>query len=252
MSTLPNPAEPRLAWRIYPIYSPRSLRAYPPIPSFGPLLAAHSEVRLGGGLIAYMIQMKALRETRKHREHDHRRTQQLLANSLLVKMIRLHSNFQVFHKHFEDSFENEGTADSSREPWQFVLPIANLPPSVQFSPEELSMLLALKNNNVFNAVLPMDTIHNSLIEAANAFSTQRTLLTERLPVERAQDTSVGGTLTSDQLNAIRPQMIIVNQLVQQVRDFAASGFAESRTVLLALHALFQDKLDITYDIQLVE
>ena len=47
-------------------------------------------------------------------------------------------------------------------------------------------------------------------------------------------------------------MIIVNQLVDQVREFAASGFHESKTALQALHSLFQDRLDITYALQIVE
>ena len=207
---------------------------------------------LGGGLIAYMIQLKALREIWAYRQQDHRHTQRLLANTLLVTMIQLHSNFRVLHKHFEDSFPKERESVSHREAWQFVLPIADLPSPIQFSPDELSMLLAMNENHMFNAISPMDAIHNSQIEAAKAFSTQRTLLTEHMPVALTDSASAAGSLTSEQLHAIRPQMIIVNQLVDQVREFAASGFHESKTALQALHSLFQDRLDITYDLQIVE
>ena len=207
---------------------------------------------IGGGLIAYLIQLKALRETRRYREQDHRRSQQHLANSLLVKMIQLHSNFRGFHKHFEDSFAKETNSKGNRESWQFVLPIANIPNPIHFSSDELSMLLAMKDNHVFNAILPMDTVHNSLLEAANTFTTQRTLLTDRLPIERTDSSSVGGTLTPEQLQTIRPQMIIVNQLVEQIRVFADSGFNESKTALHALHSLIQNRLDVTYELQFIE
>src|SRR5262245_42465642 len=46
-----------------------------------------------GGLIAYFIQVKALREGRQQREDDLRRSNRALGYSLLFKVIKIHSNF---------------------------------------------------------------------------------------------------------------------------------------------------------------
>ena len=51
-----------------------------------------------GGLIALVAQVIFLRTAKKQREDEQRRTQQALANSLLFKMMRIHSNFVAIHK----------------------------------------------------------------------------------------------------------------------------------------------------------
>ncbi len=71
-----------------------------------------------GGSIAYMIQLKALREGRKQRDEDHNRLQQALGNALLFKMIRVHSNFYGVHKYIEGCFVEAARREHKGEPWQ--------------------------------------------------------------------------------------------------------------------------------------
>jgi hypothetical protein len=106
--------------------------------------------------------------------------QQAQGSALLFKMIRIHSDFHSINRHIEDCFENAGPRHEVDEPWQFVLPLANLPDPVHFSPDEMGMLLSLKNDDVFNSVAEMDVLHNSLIEALKVFNTERRNLTEQL------------------------------------------------------------------------
>ena len=61
-----------------------------------------------GGSIAYMVQVRALREGRKQRGEDHNRLQQALGHALLFKMVRIHSDFYGLHRHFEDCFAEIG------------------------------------------------------------------------------------------------------------------------------------------------
>ena len=202
-----------------------------------------------GGSIAYMVQVKALREARTQRGEDHKRLQQALGHAVLFKMIRIHSNFHGIHQHFEGCFEKAAQRGSTDEPWQFVLPLANPPDPVHFSSEEMGMLLALKNDDMFNLVLPMDTIHNSLIAAVKVLNTERAALTERLKVDEAEGAALSSTLDRDQTLALRPRMINVNSLIEAIRADAKRGFEESGDALDRLQEVLRDKLGLTYKLE---
>ena len=202
-----------------------------------------------GGSIAYMIQVRALREGRRQRDEDHNRLQQALGNSLLFKMIRVHSNFYGVQQHIEDSFAEAARRGHKGEPWQFVRPLANPPDPVHFSSDEMGMVLGLKNADVFNSVLQMDVIHNSLIATVRVLNIERRALTERLKVDEAEGPVLSSTLDKDQVLALRPRMIDVNSLIVSVRADAKRGFEESDQALNGLHEMLRDKLGIAYKLE---
>lgn len=205
-----------------------------------------------GGLIAYMIQVTALREGRKQRDDDHKRLQQSLGNALLIKMIRIHSNLHGIHQHIEGCFAEAARKKIKGEPWQFVLPLANPPDPVHFGSEEMGMLLGLKNDNVLNLILPMDVIHNSLIEVVKALNVKREALTERLKANEADGDLLSGNLDNDQIMALRPRMIVVNSLIKGIRDSAKKDLEESDKALNGLWKMLRDNLDITYKLEFKE
>jgi hypothetical protein len=202
-----------------------------------------------GGLIAYIVQVKALREGRKQRNEDHRRVQQAQGHELLFKMIRIHSGFSGIHQHIESCFEQAARKGLTGEPWQFVLPLANPPDPVHFSSEEMGMLLALKNDDVFNSVVSMDVIHNSLSTAVALLTKERRELTERLRAEEAKGAVLSGVLDPDQALVLRPRMIEVNSLIESIRAESKRDFEESGEVLGSLNKLFRDKLELTYRLE---
>ncbi len=202
-----------------------------------------------GGSIAYMVQVRALRESRAQRDEDHKRLQQALGNALLFKMVRFYSNFHGIHRHFEGCFEDAARRVFKGEPWQFVLPFANPPDPVHFSSEEMGMLLSLKNDDMFNVVLPMDTIHNSLIDIVKVLNTERAALTERLKADKAEGAVVSSTLDKDQTLALRPRMINVNSLIENLRARAKRDFEESGEALNRLQEVLQDKLGLAYKLE---
>lgn len=202
-----------------------------------------------GGSIAYMVQMRALREARSQRDEDYKRLRQALGHALLFKMVRIHSNFYGIHRHFEDCFAEAARRGSTDEPWRFVLPLANPPDPVHFSSEEMGMLLALKNDDMFNLVLPMDVIHNSLNAAVKVLNTERAALTERLKSDEAEGAVLISNLDRDQMLALRPRMINVNSLIEIIRASAKRDFEESGEALDRLNKVLRDKLGFTYKLE---
>jgi hypothetical protein len=204
-----------------------------------------------GGLIAYIVQVKALREGRKQRDDDHKRLQQAQGHALLFKMIRIHSNFSVIHQHIETCFDQAAQKGmkGGAEPWQFVLPLANPPDPVHFSPEEMGLLLSFKNDEVFNSIVSMDVIHNSLTNAVKLLTTERRALTERLRADDASGAILSGVADRDQFLALRPRMIEVNSLIEQLRIEARRDFDESSEALDRLNKVLRDRLGLAYRLE---
>lgn len=192
-----------------------------------------------GGLIAYCIQLKALFENRKQRAEDIRRTQEMLGNSLIIKMIQMHSDIYTIHQHVEESLRN--VSDPKIEPWQVVQPLANPPDPVLFSSEELSMLMSMCDDRVFNMILPLDRVHSAILNIVKIHYSERTILLTLLGKDVVYTGNIGHTeLDKDQFMRAKPQMITVNCIINQLHDHTKRYLGESKEALLALHELLQD------------
>lgn len=108
------------------------------------------------------------------------------------------------------------------------------------------MLLSLKDDDVFNSVVSMDVIHNSLSGAVQLLTTERKALSERLKADEADGVVLSGVADRDQFLALRPRMIEVNSLSEQIRAEAKRSFEESSEALDRLTGLLREKLGLAY------
>lgn len=143
----------------------------------------------------------------------------------------------------EECFEKLN-AHGGDEPWQVFLPLINLPDSVNFSSDEMGMLLGLKDDNTFNATMELDVLHNSLIDAMKVLNADRRALTTRLQPQTSEGNKLSGTFSEKDWLTIRPAMIEVNSLAEAVRNQATRDNKQSREALEEVLALFRRKLEI--------
>ena len=205
---------------------------------------------LVGGLIAYFLQLKVLREGKKQREEDFKRSQQVLGHSLIYKIVIIYSNVRMLHNHLEDCLKKAGYSDSREKAWEkawtFVLPVINLPNLVFFSSEEMSMLIALKDDEVFNSVLLLDSVHNTICDSFQKFQNEREILLNRTNADKLIGNVGQITLDEKQLLALQPQIIMVNTIIKQLFLNTEKGLSKSRKTLFKLHGLLQEKLKLAY------
>ena len=197
---------------------------------------------IAGGFITFLVQRYAVTEARRDRKEDLLRVQQALASALVFKMMRIHGNLLHVHQHIEDGVaiaEKEGVTDDL---WRFVQPIANLPSLIRFTSEEMGMLLAQKDNDFFNAMQPMDEVHNAVIETLAAYQEQRAALTDALPAPtgREEDT-LGTTLSSADYNSVIRLIINTNSLINQLRPMAAREAKLADELLGGLSVLLKER-----------
>lgn len=204
-----------------------------------------------GGIIAYIVQWQALREGRRQRAAESKQAQQALGHSLLFKMIRVLSGIHGVYDHIEGCFEQAKQQGLGGEPWSFVLPLANFPDPIHFSADEMGMLLAQKDDETFNAILSMDVIHNSLVDAARIMSVERRALAERLRPAEAKGSTLAGVLSKEEMLVLRPHMIDVNSLVENLRAISKANFIEADQALKKLDNVLRNNLGLRHKLKLI-
>lgn len=202
-----------------------------------------------GGLIAFGVQMFALRAARRQHDEEHRQTKQALGHALLFKMIKINSNLYQLHRFIEEPFQKSDARNprmaSPGEPWQLVMPLAHYPERVHFAGEEMGMLLSLKDDALFDAMLSMDAVHNELIDAFWTFGERRGALTALLP--KTHGAAGDTTLTRDHLLALRPKIVEVNALIDDLRTRARMDYQDASQVLARLAATLKSSLGVAYE-----
>ena len=202
-----------------------------------------------GGLIADFAQVRALREGRAQRKEDREQTRKTLARSMLFKMIKIHSNFYDLRQYFEECFA-EGARDAEKlQPWQFVRPAVNPPDRVHFSSDEMGMLLASKNDDLFNELLYMDSHHNGLLGAVAIMDAKRAALTDLIPPDAGEGPVFSSGLDEAQNLALRPKMFEVNTLALHLRTAIGEANRRSLDALHRLRDLFRERLGLTYKME---
>jgi hypothetical protein len=205
-----------------------------------------------GGLISFSIMMKTLREARQNRREDRRRTDQALGNAVHFKLVRIHSNFNGLRRHLDECFAHN-RIDPNAQPWQFTKPLVNLPDAMHFTAEEMGMLLGLKNDAVFNAVVELDLVHNTLFDAVRAMFEERRTLLELLKPRHVDPTMlVSGVLDPETEVVVRARMLQVNDLIKNVYVMAQREDESSRTALRQLNDLLRKELGLTYRLQFLD
>jgi len=211
-------------------------------------LAAIAGAVIGGG-IAYAVQMVALREARKQRAEDAEARQRALGHALIFKMIRLHSHFRILNLGIRQAIATALKDGFRGQTWQFVLPTVNLPDPIHFTTDEMVMLLALKDNALFNDLAEMDERHNGTIAGFTAYAKNRVELGAMLP--SAMHGNVGtAELTQDQFHAIGPKMAEVNSLIEALIPQCEQQEQEAWSVLSRLIALLTSKIGLTLKLEL--
>jgi hypothetical protein len=203
---------------------------------------------LVGGLIAYIVQIKALREARRDRAEERVLIKKGLANSLMFKMFRIQSNLRIVHQHILDCLKRAKDKNlEGSELWQLVSPIGNPPHPVHFTSDEMSMLLDQKDNDVFNSVASMDTV----IEMVGLYKEERFKLADLFPPPHGEhDQLFFGFHSRQEWLALRPQMVNVNSVIEQLQGYVADGAKQADDVLNRLQKLLKQKGLISFEIQL--
>ena len=163
--------------------------------------------------------------------------------------IRLHSDFVSIQRMIEGNLAAARLRSPPAEPWQVFKPLASTPDKIDFSADEMSMLLGLKDLEVFNSVLTIDVIHNSKIDLQIVLSRNRAELIVKPEAEQIDGELFSGTFTHEQMLRLRPKMVDVNSLFMGAQQSAERDVEESRHAMTNRSDLLRRKLGLEYRLE---
>jgi len=161
-------------------------------------------------IVSYLLQRSSFAEARRQKAQEKLETRKMLGLNLFHKMIRIVSTLGTLKNSLDNAFTRV-KANEHPHNWQIIMPIANFPDRVKFTPEELTFLM-LMDMKLFNDMGPFDDIHNSLLDMFELYRTKRSALTDTLPA--TMNGNIGTTeLTQAEMMTIGPRMAELNVLV---------------------------------------
>lgn len=202
-----------------------------------------------GGLIAAATQWLFLRSQRKQQE-------QALATSLLLKLGQLADNIEAIKRHLDECLAQGQDAPPDTELWQLVTPIINPPDAITFTTDELSMLLAQANDDLFQRVWGLDNSHNAIMLALRRFDSGRATLSQRLHEIATLEERNGNDVTIGydrrRADPLIPQMIELNSIVLNSHKRTTREAEKALRAVLDAGKFLKQKLRLKFSPQRVK
>ena len=209
-----------------------------------------------GGIISYLLQRQSLSEARRQRKAesvqdeerrkaDDTRVQRALGTSLLFKVISIEANLDALYRYFGESYENARNNQLEGNPWTYFQPLANHPEPIYFSPNEMGMLLGLRDDALFNEMLILDRDHNHLVAQSVLLSTILRTIASQARVERVD----GEVLVSRYPLEAVPRQVEADSLVRQMHSDLKLRAPASRNTLSRLHQLLRTRVGIEFQLR---
>ena len=179
----------------------------------------------GGGISALLQRWQHRREKR---ERD-----RATAQSLFFKVLRIHSDLEGYRQHVAKCDAEAEGKDLCRG-WQSLMPIANGPGRIAFTPEEMALLLSLRDMDLFNRILSLDAVHGSTIDMFELYASRRQALLAMMPADMRG--SIGTiALTEDDFRRVGPLVVEVQDIDAAIRDRAEKDAQEAEKALRGLN-----------------
>lgn len=188
-----------------------------------------------GGIIAYVVQLQALREERKARADQKREEENAAAYALFFKVLSIYNNLNHIKNYVVEA--REALQSRADLPLSATLkPLANVATPIFFDTTEMALLLSLKEPRTLNAVLPLDAIHNGILPAWHLYASKKDRFNQLVTITEFEPNTGIAAISFRRGSAAEGLMYEVKELAE-----ALAGRAErdAETAQMALEALIE-------------
>jgi hypothetical protein len=198
-----------------------------------------------GGVISFILQRSALQSAKSQKDEERKEAQAVLAQSLIVKVLLIHSGFYTLSRHFEGSLQAAAADGFEGEPVQIIKPLGNIPERVTISPEEKTILMTLGNDQLLNTMIMLDTAYNSVISSVETFNSHKIALNELFLENGELNGELLSTVIPDKkMVAIAPKIHDVSGMISAIRIHLAEGLQDTDAALADLTKLFIERFGL--------
>jgi hypothetical protein len=202
-----------------------------------------------GGLIAFLVQLQALREARKERAAQKREEENAAAYALFFKVLSISNNLN----HIKNYVIEARTLLNSRAemPLHVALkPLANVPSPLFFDAAEMALLLALKEPRTLNAVLSLDAIHNGVLPAWHLYASKRERFNQMVTITGIESNTGIAAITFKRGSAAEGLMYELRELAEALAARAERDAEKARVALEALIDTLNRRMNLEINFQL--
>lgn len=196
---------------------------------------------LVSGAISYFLQKSSFEEQKRDRNAQKRDERRALGHSLFFKVLSIANTLQHVKNHaYECKRRAADAGDEGAPPVTYLLPILNLGDPVQLVAEEMSLLLSTGADDVFNRVLELAPIHNSILPVWQQYAAMRAELNEITSTGIDLATGIGQSeIPLNSPTAVK--FFEANQTAQQLIERAIRDEADALETLPMLVMVLNDK-----------
>lgn len=202
-----------------------------------------------GGAVSYWLQKKSLTATKKLHDDDRREVRKALGYELLFKMIRICSDFPQLGIPVRQAVQDAKARSHNGWLWPVVLPMAPLPDSIKFSPEEMALVLSL-DNKLFNEMAALDDLHKSTVAIFALYAKKREELTSKL-VPAAMVGNKGETyLSADDRARMQAPSAELDMLIKGMLERTHQDGSLAWDCLDRLHGVLEKEFNLKHKLEL--
>ncbi|MGF9757448.1 hypothetical protein AAII07_19835 [Microvirga sp. 0TCS3.31] len=126
--------------------------------------------------------------------------------------------------------------------------MASIPPRIDFSTGELSLLLSLRDSGLFNSLSQLDGIYNNFIDILSTFNDRKNTLNAAMPGVIVDGVVLTKPLSEDEALKLLPITHDVDQLIGDLQARAEVDRRDADRALERLALLLNDRLDLGFSI----
>jgi hypothetical protein len=152
-------------------------------------------------IVSYVLQRRSFSEAKEQRAKDKVEARKTLGLTLFHKMMRITSTLETLNKTLDGAFARAKADKIDGQPWQIVMPVANLPSGVKFA--------------LFNDMGSCDDIQEGILDMFELYRTKRTAFTDTLSAKMSG--MIGTTEFNEaEMLKVAPRMNELNNLITQM------------------------------------
>lgn len=197
-----------------------------------------------GGVISWLLQWDGQRRQVKAAQQDRLERQQALAYSIIYKTLAIASHYAIYQRHFDKAYAEAETDPDVSEPWQFVLAMGDEPDPINYTADEMTLLVSLGMKEVFNNLLTLGEAHNQMGRLSVLYRAKREGLSAKVPIAAFAEGAATSDLTREQVLQARPLMVELNSIAETMRSFAQRDAKVSSETFDKATAEFREKLKL--------
>jgi hypothetical protein len=184
-----------------------------------------------GGFISILLQISKIVYDNYKASKNESLDNLKISKLLIIKLLKILTNLNGYRKHIEESFSNH---QGNNKPSSFLIPVINTPQYIFFSDEELIFLMKLKNDNLFNKIIRLDSLHNSNIDCIKKYNEKREFLMSIFPSHEVDGLKVTAFLNQEDNKKLSPLINELDNLAIDLRKFFNEDTIKVQNILYEL------------------